>query len=177
MGDYLAGLWSNHILRCLAWEKAEGQLEKALEVYRAPSWSWAAVDGVISYRWENWEDSPPFSASAATSPQWLDKHNPRLVEHHMIPKCASGLFMGVSEGSYLLLDGNCINASAIRQSTSHFNQVSTHSVVHPDTSDNIELQYGLGKLFQGEKEVLYMQLQWRMPNPIGEILEVCAVLL
>lgn len=36
-GDYLAGLWSNDIVRGLAWWK-EGRSAKHVEQYRAPSW-------------------------------------------------------------------------------------------------------------------------------------------
>jgi hypothetical protein len=48
--DYLAGLWKNSLTEGLLWQ-ALGQVERARnpEQYRAPSWSWAALDGKIGY--------------------------------------------------------------------------------------------------------------------------------
>lgn len=45
LGDYLAGLWHCDILRGLWWEKLEGG--GPASKYRAPSWSWASVDGPV----------------------------------------------------------------------------------------------------------------------------------
>ncbi|KAL1937517.1 hypothetical protein VTO73DRAFT_13103 [Trametes versicolor] len=44
--DYLAGLWRDTLLRDLIWSRAIRGTERPA-VYRAPSWSWAAVDGEI----------------------------------------------------------------------------------------------------------------------------------
>lgn len=46
LGDYLAGLWSCDIVRGLWWVKEKGG--GPVEEYRAPSWSWASVDGPVS---------------------------------------------------------------------------------------------------------------------------------
>ncbi|KAL5318025.1 hypothetical protein ACEPPN_015129 [Leptodophora sp. 'Broadleaf-Isolate-01'] len=43
VGTYLAGLWSNDILRGLLWT-IEGKIPSRITPYRAPSWSWASVD-------------------------------------------------------------------------------------------------------------------------------------
>jgi hypothetical protein len=45
--DYLAGLWKKDLLYGLLWD---GHLNgTTAPVYRAPSWSWASVDGPIQY--------------------------------------------------------------------------------------------------------------------------------
>ncbi|KAJ0160670.1 hypothetical protein CTA2_7562 [Colletotrichum tanaceti] len=41
--EYVAGLWRGHLIRGLCWQ---GLSCRAVEGYRAPSWSWASVDGV-----------------------------------------------------------------------------------------------------------------------------------
>ncbi|KAF6790733.1 hypothetical protein CMUS01_16252 [Colletotrichum musicola] len=41
--EYVAGLWRRHLIRGLCWQGLDC---RAVEGYRAPSWSWAAVDGV-----------------------------------------------------------------------------------------------------------------------------------
>lgn len=51
-GKYLAGIWEKYLWRCLLWRTANfgkrptGQ--RPLK-YRAPSWSWASVDGKITW--------------------------------------------------------------------------------------------------------------------------------
>ena len=45
--DYLAGLWSDTLVDDLLWYKNSGMRHQRPEAYRAPSWSWAAVDGRV----------------------------------------------------------------------------------------------------------------------------------
>jgi hypothetical protein len=59
--DYLAGLWRPHLLHDLFWHTK--RLATRPEVYRAPSWSWASVDGHIAWstwRWCNSEQCEEF---------------------------------------------------------------------------------------------------------------------
>lgn len=46
LGKYAAGVWEAHMPSTLLWQTRSAQ--RPLE-YRAPSWSWASVDGCISY--------------------------------------------------------------------------------------------------------------------------------
>lgn len=49
--DYLAGLWRRSLLEDLLWEvRGDGVGAQRPDRYRAPSWSWASVDGRISYQ-------------------------------------------------------------------------------------------------------------------------------
>ena len=50
-GDqYLAGLWKHDLVAGLMWTPCENKkLKRITSHYRGPSWSWAAVDGRISY--------------------------------------------------------------------------------------------------------------------------------
>lgn len=46
--DYLAGLWRGHLLQGLLWRKVlKEKYFTRPAAYRAPSWSWAAVDGLV----------------------------------------------------------------------------------------------------------------------------------
>lgn len=64
-GDYLAGLWRSDILHDLLWvstAESKGSGTKAgtrsrPDVYRAPSWSWASIDGPID--WAKFPLIPP----------------------------------------------------------------------------------------------------------------------
>lgn len=49
-GDqYLAGLWSTCLHHGLAWRVAADSPSTRPPFYRAPSWSWAAIDGPVTY--------------------------------------------------------------------------------------------------------------------------------
>lgn len=47
---YLFGLWKSSLLTDLMWTSAPGQVHmpERVPVYRAPSWSWASMDGEIA---------------------------------------------------------------------------------------------------------------------------------
>lgn len=48
-GEYLAGLWSDDLLRGLLWRAEENELSP--RQCSAPSWSWAAVPGRVKHVW------------------------------------------------------------------------------------------------------------------------------
>jgi hypothetical protein len=48
--EYLAGLWQFALPSDLLWSAARSDISRPT-VQRAPSWSWAAVDGEISHKW------------------------------------------------------------------------------------------------------------------------------
>ncbi|RDL41417.1 uncharacterized protein BP5553_01396 [Venustampulla echinocandica] len=48
--DYLAGLWRDHLMHDLFWLTVG--MAKKPEKYRAPSWSWASLDGRV--KWPTW---------------------------------------------------------------------------------------------------------------------------
>lgn len=56
---YLAGLWDGYILPGLLWRRIVDNTGDPLQdrpPYRSPSWSWAAIDGIIDYVWPERED-------------------------------------------------------------------------------------------------------------------------
>ncbi|KAI0860601.1 heterokaryon incompatibility protein-domain-containing protein [Xylaria cubensis] len=46
--DYIAGLWGRHIVSGLLWETATKD-SRRVGLYRAPSWSWASVEGAVKF--------------------------------------------------------------------------------------------------------------------------------
>jgi hypothetical protein len=46
--EYLAGIWSSHLPSALLWNAVASRPHRP-QAYRAPSWSWASMDGAISY--------------------------------------------------------------------------------------------------------------------------------
>ncbi|OAG10012.1 HET-domain-containing protein, partial [Paraphaeosphaeria sporulosa] len=47
MGEYLSGIWSKHFVAGLSWKRDSSTLLTTPPEYRAPSWSWASVDGAV----------------------------------------------------------------------------------------------------------------------------------
>ncbi|KIW17466.1 hypothetical protein PV08_04660 [Exophiala spinifera] len=47
--EYLAGLWMHRLHIGLSWQIAADMHATRASVYRAPSWSWASIDGPVSY--------------------------------------------------------------------------------------------------------------------------------
>ncbi|KAI0869859.1 heterokaryon incompatibility protein-domain-containing protein [Hypoxylon argillaceum] len=56
LGEYLGGIFSYALLPQLMWARAEGQipLSRPSQGYRAPSWSWASIDGQVTFRNRTW---------------------------------------------------------------------------------------------------------------------------
>ncbi|KAL0938039.1 heterokaryon incompatibility protein [Colletotrichum truncatum] len=48
-GEYVAGLWKKDLGLGLLWSRWKSWLSPPAEGYRAPSWSWAALEGAISF--------------------------------------------------------------------------------------------------------------------------------
>lgn len=49
LGRYLAGMWENDLVQQLAWHTYIGRMSQVqnVEIYRAPSWSWASIGGCV----------------------------------------------------------------------------------------------------------------------------------
>lgn len=47
--EYIAGIWLSHLPLALCWN-AVGSIQRP-KIYRAPTWSWAGIDGKIGYAW------------------------------------------------------------------------------------------------------------------------------
>lgn len=99
MGDYLAGIWSNHIVSGLAWGRMFSLLTPVPE-YVAPTWSWASVSGPVAI-----DDVQP---ARTVDSSRVQKYKPLLVSHHMLLADPLNPFGRVLEGSYIILDAACI---------------------------------------------------------------------
>jgi hypothetical protein len=108
IGDYLAGIWSKDIAAGLSWGRTYSLLTAA-PTYRAPSWSWASVDGKISCYLLDW--STTLMEEHAREPAWIERYGVKLVEHHMKLRIPSKPYAGVLEGSYLVVEGACVTTT------------------------------------------------------------------
>jgi hypothetical protein len=105
MGEYLAGVWSKNIAFGLAWVRVFALLISA-PTYRAPSWSWASVDGATSAVATAWPET--MMQDHAKDPTWLQKYEPKLNSHHMILADPAYPYGDVLEGSHIVVSGTCI---------------------------------------------------------------------
>ncbi|KAH6665425.1 heterokaryon incompatibility protein-domain-containing protein [Halenospora varia] len=123
-GRYLAGLWSNDILRQLLWENGEDRVASFCEAnyvsasslryitklskaktYRAPSWSWVAYDGPINNDRVNDRVIPQPGVDAE---HWerSQRLNLRVIEID-IRLASKDPFGQVQEGSNIVVEGMC----------------------------------------------------------------------
>ncbi|KAJ4301574.1 hypothetical protein N0V90_003667 [Kalmusia sp. IMI 367209] len=114
MGTYLAGLWSKHIIAGLAWGRVNAVLT-SLPAYRAPSWSWASLNGQSS---SMILASPPElldPPSSDTGRMWAAKFDLKLVEHHILLQDPRHVYGAVKEGSYIVVEGTCITRAGLEE--------------------------------------------------------------
>jgi hypothetical protein len=61
LGDYLAGMWSDTLVSDLMWRVNKLDCEFGRPVnYTGPSWSWASINGPVSY-WQDLKNKVPFA--------------------------------------------------------------------------------------------------------------------
>ena len=130
MGRYLAGLWENDVFRGLAWTRVkpgERTEEKYMSyfaikakritatralrppvLYRAPSWSWASVNGPVAIN----EAFFYFAKRGASTgmqyevEHWESEYGPRLVTCALQHSRASP-YLDTLEGSFIQVEGYC----------------------------------------------------------------------
>lgn len=133
LGDYLAGIWSKHFVAGLTWGRQYLLLRRA-PVYRAPSWSWASLDGKVS---STVLAGPTTGIEELDQDEkWTERYGLRLLETHMIPRDPNNPYMGVLEGSHVIVEGACIDfkqyADLVSRTASFF------AVTGLDTADTFD---------------------------------------
>ena len=106
--EYLAGLWTGYILAGLLWRKAPSETKKTLHPrprdYRAPSWSWAAIDGDIEYLWPDREEGS-LEVARFGHKQSIAKMVKPIVLDHEINLHSSERPYGAVTGGHITLRG------------------------------------------------------------------------
>lgn len=116
--QYIAGLWRAHLAEYLVWRVYEPIMKLGTD-YRAPSWSWAAVDGPVH----------PQGCSAST------KMHITIEDVHIENSGSS--MLGATANGYLRLHGIIIDATVHPQIDSELHKISTqecdmHVQMFPD---------------------------------------------
>ncbi|KAK9788205.1 putative Heterokaryon incompatibility domain-containing protein [Seiridium cardinale] len=106
--EYLAGLWQGHVLAGLLWRRIvdnEGDSLRARPAkYRAPSWSWASIDGKIEYSWPDREEGSLEVARLGHAASIATKLKPDIVVASVQLSSPNRAFGGVV-GGILIVDG------------------------------------------------------------------------
>ncbi|RHZ71951.1 hypothetical protein CDV55_108175 [Aspergillus turcosus] len=110
LGEYIAGIWSSDIAFGLGWSRPYGILRPAPE-YRAPTWSWASVDGTVSSHALYWPQD--LMQEHAKDPSWLRKYQLRLVSHHITLADPQRPYGHVLDSSHVLVEGSCIGLKTL----------------------------------------------------------------
>ena len=53
---YIAGLWDSHLPETLLWKISEKEIAPRPKPYRAPTWSWASINGTVVWEDRIWTD-------------------------------------------------------------------------------------------------------------------------
>ncbi|KAK5655793.1 hypothetical protein OQA88_5331 [Cercophora sp. LCS_1] len=130
-GKYLAGIWGQDMHRFLAW-CSEGGGGVRVRPYRAPSWSWASIDGPVGHK----ADSRSDICSKAPDLQLLDAG----VE----PSTADPT--GAVSSGYLVVEGT-LSSVTLDDNQEFVNEVSIRSEVELDEAR--ELLAVAGQSIQG----------------------------
>jgi hypothetical protein len=129
-GQYMAGLWEHDLFRGLAWNRlapagrsiiappiarkaaralTAREYEPPLE-YRAPSWSWAAVNGPLEvdenlfYPYGN--EQAAFREIQNEVDHWEQYYGPCLVNSHLLHN-SDNPYVDTLEGSFIEVSGHC----------------------------------------------------------------------
>jgi Heterokaryon incompatibility protein (HET) len=116
-GRYLAGLWEDSLIEDLLWNVLTPAAPRP-EKWRAPSWSWASVDGTIAYQHQFQEPDETYVQvfQASCTPNYPDS-TPHInsghlrlrgkVVHARLIYRAHHYMLGVGSGKFaLLIDGH-----------------------------------------------------------------------
>ena len=70
--EYVVGLWQKTLLLDLLWTRSSAyEIKPRPTNYRAPSWSWASIDGLVEYRYV---EEKKAKANCTTESEILDCH-------------------------------------------------------------------------------------------------------
>lgn len=126
LGQYMAGLWEHDLFRGLAWNRLAPArrsiiAQKAARTltareydpplkYRAPSWSWAAVNGpleVDSYLFNQYVFKQAVLEEARYEiDHWENYYGPCLVNTHLLHN-SDNPYIDTLEGSFIEVSGHC----------------------------------------------------------------------
>ncbi|KAI5923474.1 HET-domain-containing protein [Camillea tinctor] len=162
-GDYIAGMWRVSLPRCLMWT-VMGPSERPTP-YRAPSWSWASVKGVISFPKINTGDC----LVSVDTVEIINK--------------GDGVTGQVIGGLITLRGPLCISRGARRSRTSSslYNRHIARQLHHLDTDELLDLPFNSIDIHfdasddQYDEVTLLLFWSWSSPMPVMDTIHGLAL--
>ncbi|KAL2063981.1 hypothetical protein VTL71DRAFT_4475 [Oculimacula yallundae] len=134
---YFAGLWGSSFVRDLCWQTSASALKSKPKVWRAPSWSWAAVNDSVAY---------PTNTRVLTS-QSAEVH--RVVCNHFVREDSTCDELGDLESGWAEIYGSLCKGTLYRTGSSGLNKkvnrlrICTDGFLMKEIFSDIFLDYNL----------------------------------
>jgi hypothetical protein len=136
--EYLAGLWDDFLVFGLLWRRSVGVASNPLRPrptqYRAPTWSWAAIDGRVDYDIPEREEGSLEVARLGVPTAIAMTTKPTIHERAVTLKSSGKLFGGVT-GGFIRLRGLIRSVQGTWETAVHedFGQMLRLRLEHPTT--------------------------------------------
>ena len=134
-GEYLGGMWKNHLVGQLLWASTR-QSSRASE-YRAPSWSWASIDGAVS---------PNFDWSGYGRTKYAGRSLVKILGATVIPQFDS--YSSAASG-VLLLSGPLLKVNNLQTPESEKDKEIQHEKSETPEENNSHLTTMMQNLIPG----------------------------
>ena len=121
LGKYFAGTWMGVVELGLAWSRSFELLTKSAE-YRAPSWSWASVDGSVTAIWRG-----NLQGHLEGPADWWKAHGLKLLETKMLLRNEAIPYTGFMEGSFIRVEGSVVGMDRVLKDRKSTRLNSSHS--------------------------------------------------
>lgn len=120
--EYFAGLWSGYVVPGLLWRRVveveRNPLRDRPPMFRAPSWSWAAIDGKIDYDVPERDEGALEVARLGFANSIAKSTKPAIEGCEVVLKSSKNPFGGVSRG-YMIIRGMARSMRVSAETTIH----------------------------------------------------------
>jgi hypothetical protein len=152
LDHYLAGIWSKYVAAGLAWSKQWALFTSPL-TYRAPSWSWASVDGVSSSLVLASSSDLLKPHNSEVGKKWATTFGLKLIKHDMRLQDVSKDHGSVLEGSYTIVKGSCITREELDLLLKTIPHINTNMVIAFDKSGAADCPYRRPSRLKGRESL------------------------
>jgi hypothetical protein len=158
--EYVSGLWKNNLLRNLPWQAVGDECVLA-PIYRAPSWSWASIDGMIALDATDETDETSQALATIVDVRVRNKDNNRYGEIEEAYITVEGLLVPLYRDQSSRTDSEKDDGPNVRARTR--NGDSFHVYHNLDTLDDLEF----GNMLAEGSVFLLGLLEYPTPDESG----------
>ncbi|KAF2996333.1 hypothetical protein E8E14_003560 [Neopestalotiopsis sp. 37M] len=156
LGEFVAGLFSFELLSQLVWSRADSQdpLSRP-QTYRAPSWSWASIDGQVVFNntWWKAENATAVLIGVEVTPTSdNEKYNKYRTGSLTISGATTTMKLDLNPQTNDLSVPASHKGISIKLNTSEFHGISTLNVILLQVLRDSQLLRGLVLVVDGDKD-------------------------